>query len=62
MFPIVKAPCKDCPDRSIDPPCHDPKICEKWRLYREYRNFVIKKRRETNIIDEAFNDIISAKK
>lgn len=45
--PMNKSPCKDCPDRSIDPPCHD--ICEK---YLDFRKSVVNrsraKRKERN--------------
>ena len=31
----LDSPCKDCQTRSVDPCCHDPKVCSKWAEYTE---------------------------
>lgn len=31
-----KPPCgRKCPDRSVDPNCHDQAVCPKWGAYQE---------------------------
>lgn len=30
---MPKAPCKGCPDRTVDPRCQDPERCERWAAY-----------------------------
>ena len=42
-----KSPCvSDCPNRSIEPNCHNIDICEKWKEYVE------KAEKERKIINE----------
>lgn len=31
-----KSPCKDCPDRTVEPNCHDPERCQKWAEHAAY--------------------------
>ena len=28
------SPCRDCPDRTVDPNCHDPERCERCAYCR----------------------------
>lgn len=30
------SPCRDCPDRAVEPNCHDPERCPKWAEYAAY--------------------------
>ena len=29
----LKSPCKNCPDRTVEPNCHDPEVCARWAEY-----------------------------
>ena len=53
---IDKAPCKDCPDRSIEPVnCH--MNCERYKRWQELRMPLYKAKIETN----KYNDYIHSK-
>ena len=52
----MTSPCKDCPDRSIEPVnCHS--VCEKYMVYDEwnqfYRSLIAEKRKEDQISAES---------
>ncbi len=32
---FTQSPCKGCEDRTVEPNCHNPEICQKWKAFRE---------------------------
>lgn len=40
------SPCRDCPDRTVEPNCHDPERCPKWAEYAAYWETVRAARQE----------------
>lgn len=40
----MSGPCKSCPDRTLEPNCHHPDRCEKWKKHEEQRQKVYAER------------------
>lgn len=30
---MIPCPCNGCTDRTIEPNCHNPKLCSRWKTY-----------------------------
>lgn len=43
--------CKDCPDRSTDPNCHNPETCIHWAKYINAKEREYQARRECRMVD-----------
>lgn len=41
---MKSAPCKDCPDRVVEPNCH--MTCERYKEFQAYRQAIIDGRRD----------------
>lgn len=41
----MNAPCKDCPDRVVEPNCH--MTCERYKEYQSYRQDLIDSRKSS---------------
>lgn len=46
MHHTSRSPCKNCSDRSWNPPCHD--ICEKYLSYHKDMEIIRKARQKEN--------------
>lgn len=51
-----KAPCKDCPKRSLDPPCHD--ICPEFLEYKGHNKQIKDRRRHEKHLESMHFDMI----
>lgn len=40
---MISAPCKDCPDRVVEPNCH--MTCERYKEFQTYRQAIIDSRK-----------------
>ena len=48
----IESPCKGCTNRTVEPNCHNPDICDKWAAYwKEYQEY--QKAREIRRRNEA---------
>ena len=55
------SPCKDCKDRSINPPCHD--VCERYLEFAENCKTIREKRSKTRKqVNMEFDFIMARKK
>ena len=55
-MPIKKQPCKDCPKRSLNPPCHD--ICSDYQEYKAENQKIRDTRRREKLIESVHIDMI----
>lgn len=60
MHHLRQSPCKDCKDRSFDPPCHD--ICKKYLAYHTDVIEIRKRREDSNAKQRLYMEAVERRK